>query len=1174
MSSLLDSFIEIKQKVNEYLKQIADTESELAAINNKQNDEIPARIANLKQQLEKIDEYQLKIDGFRQLAEKHLTSKNVATIEAPPGYRVNLNRLRTWAMLIDPISQDDPYAQRVYLVAQCDSCFLAQKKQEFTARIAELEQDQTTGATEEIKALEAKISGLKDSLRQYVSGADMAKFADMVIKANDGYRYTEAPSTYEIPDSQIEFWVPGAYGLALEMEDSLKKILKGMFGIFCDEKTGRIYLPLEEMRTDREFAVTVSCVPARNRLNEMDAGIRNLIFNVIDRSPAGSRKVYVIDGVRQNSSLVGSLKPLEGSFALQTVPRTSEQIAATLEELVSSFNDIDDALENHDTVVDYNKSVEQEKQLTRALVVIVGWPNAFEGEIRDYIEKIVTNYERYGISFIIAKVSTKAGGDFGLSDYIGENIINITMTTSDTNVSIGNSGEYKFAWYTFKYGLEQAYVDSIKEHNVEKTVLGTEYVNRVDMDTMPIYERGKKSICVPYGVDSKDEVHSISFDNENFAAYLMGASGSGKSTLLHTLITGIIKNYHPDDVELWLADFKMSEFAQYITPLPPHVKYILLDESHELVYDLIDKLTEKMLERQRFFMKHRDMKKVENVPSNIYMPVIFVLLDEFSIMSQAIEESQPYRLKLQNLLAKGRALGIKFLFSSQTFMSGISGLTKTAKAQIQSRIAMKNSKEEISETLELSTNMKTDQVRNWMDVLPPHFALYKYREGDSVCIKRLQVMYFKGKGEEAFEPQRKMIHYLNQSMQAVSEEDYKPENMNTYVNKEPVIVDGNSYEAFAPKMLMERFVQKRQTADMEIAEEDTFVAFGTPRRMSNIELATFSAETRENLLLISPVTEMACGMAIMLSVMESFRLQGKDVQVWVYSKNRLYQTYKTTQWCKYDVVEGLEKICEKIHELKEKIKNKQSGNEIIVLVGIERIIADFDFVDSTGESKSAEARKAEREERDKELIKKGAVATTEEDNKKRERAAMWRKRKTEVRDRARAEGKSKEEIDKLLEEEKKIFFNAGQRDKVQEEKKPTEEPKQTVTENAAAKQQAQKSNTYKGGAYNAKADFLYVVKHGSRLGYHFLLCLSSYADLVQTSLRIDLFRYRMAFQITTDESRTLFGNKKASSLPEHICQFSDGIEQYSFRPYLHRGLSWEGWFVSDTEDIALNSFDI
>src|SRR5699024_7755689 len=134
----------------------------------------------------------------------------------------------------------------------------------------------------------------------------------------------------------------------------------------------------------------------------------------------------------------------------------------------------------------------------------------------------------------------------------------------------------------------------------------------------------------------------------------------------------------------------------------------------ELVYDLIDKLTDKMMERQRIFAR-LGKERIDQLDPTVLdepMPVIFVILDEFSIMSQAIAESQTYRLRLQNLLAKGAALGIRFLFSSQTFTTGIAGLTPTARAQIQQRIAMKGTKEEISETLELSPNLKTEQVRN------------------------------------------------------------------------------------------------------------------------------------------------------------------------------------------------------------------------------------------------------------------------------------------------------------------------------------------------------------------------------------------------------------------------------------------------------------------------------
>ena len=201
---------------------------------------------------------------------------------------------------------------------------------------------------------------------------------------------------------------------------------------------------------------------------------------------------------------------------------------------------------------------------------------------------------------------------------IVQGIVRVQMLPQKESVSKNNGSYHPFRWYEWKQDLSENFVTEIRNLSSREGILGTEYVKRIDMEQYPAYERGKKSIVLPYGVDQKDQVHSISFDNENFASYLMGASGSGKSTLLHTLITGIIRDYHPDDVELWLADFKMSEFAQYMDPVPPHIKYILLDESTELIYDLIDKLTEKMMERQRFFMspENRELKKVENVPKN------------------------------------------------------------------------------------------------------------------------------------------------------------------------------------------------------------------------------------------------------------------------------------------------------------------------------------------------------------------------------------------------------------------------------------------------------------------------------------------------------------------------------------------------------------------------------
>ena len=107
-------------------------------------------------------------------------------------------------------------------------------------------------------------------------------------------------------------------------------------------------------------------------------------------------------------------------------------------------------------------------------------------------------------------------------------------------------------------------------------------------------------------------------------------------------------------------------------------------------------------------------------------------------------------------------------------------------------------------------------------------------------------------------------------------------------------------------------------------------------------------------------------------------------------------------------------------------------------------------------------------------------------------------------------------------------------------------------------------------SYNASEDFKYIVKQGSRFGYHFMLCLNDLSDLRATQLQQDLFRHKLVFQVSADDSIALFASKIASRLPEHICQYSDTLEQYSLRPFIHEGVSWDGWDV-DSNGEAINS---
>lgn len=1176
MSSLLECYSAIYTRINNICTEIHNVENSIAELETDGNKSVTlARITHLEEQLKKIDEYELRIKSYLQLAEKCINSKNLLTVEAPENYRVNLNRLHRYAAMIDPRAshdptfQNDPYAQKLFLVASCDLKFLSKKKEEFANRVIQLKNDEAVHNNIQLKNLKEKRQQLEEALKGILKESEVIEFADLVVQENQKNIFDFQKESFTPKEEAPEYFVPGAYGLPLPFDLAGRKWLKNVLGKFYDEKSGRVYLPVEKAKTNQEFFMTISCIPARKKMNELDAGIRNFLMNIADQSPVGSRKLYVIDAERQNTTILGTIRQLQNSFIMESIPRTQNQISETLEKIVASFSDMDEYLEDYDSVLEYNFDKPIEKRIQRSVIVLFGWPNSFSGNDKMLIKRIMANYERYGISLIIASIREDEVDkkSFGLSAYITENTIHIAMAQNDTTISLENQNTYKYAWYQMKGELTEKYVTSFKQHKVERESLGNEYIKRYDMVNLPPLTREYKKIILPYGIDSREQVQEVSFENENFAAYLVGASRSGKSTLLHTLIAGLLRNYHPDNLELWLADFKQLEFEKYIKYLPPHVKYILLDESQELVFDLINKLTEKMMERQQLFARlgKERIDQIDLTQLDEPLPVIFVILDEFSIMSQAISESPDYKLRLQNLLAKGAALGIKFLFSSQTFTTGIAGLTSTARAQIQQRISMKGSKQEISETLELSASLKTEQVRNWMEALPPHYALIKCRNGaDSLPeVKRSLVMYFKD-----YAPRNTMIQILNQKLHAV--DHYDPLDINSYLNKHPVLVDGKAYNIFDSNELAKKINTLKSSADF--SEDEIYLSLGTPRLMSNMRLIPLSQESRENILLIARFSEQACAASIISSTMKSFYGEKRNIQIWAYSKNRMYRAYKNVwnseEYIGIQILEDNDAVCDAIYELKEKIQNRESSNELIIMLGMERICSDFEFSDSR-KINSFSNRKAQ----EKDPIKDEVIVKTKEQEEKRKLALQWNKMRRSIKAEEKSKGKTKEEIEEIIGKAKKEFFTQSKVNENQVKKTESElkAEKSSIDAEAIYKKEEKEEEDKQSGAYNAKEDFQYILKHGSRLGYHFMMVLNNYADLKLTFAQLNLFRHRLGFQVSKEESRELFAFRNASELPEHICQYYDTLERFSFRPYLHKGISWEGWYV-DEDGRLINPF--
>lgn len=647
-----------------------------------------------------------------------------------------------------------------------------------------------------------------------------------------------------------------------------------------------------------------------------------------------------------------------------------------------------------------------------------------------------------------------------------------------------------------------------------------DYTMLFDLAKPPVYKRGNKRLHLPYGISADGELYYCDFEKDNFAAFLCGSSGSGKSTLIHALITGILMNNHPDDVELWLADFKMKEFRRYVKNRPPHIKYILLEESQDAVYDFLDKMQEKLSERERLANTITDLAKT---PVSQYMPLIFVIIDEFSIMSQIIEMNESYRLILQNLLAKGRALGFRFLFSSQTFTTGVTGLTPTAKKQIQMRLAMKSPQEEISETINMSKSLMTDEQKRWLLTLPKYYILLKklVGEGDTVSGGKVQdeIVLTRAKGlyfpDEEYTAQNKYIQMICDSYKR--SENYQAENVYCYKDKHSVVVDGSVYKSFndAKPAITERldYIERYD----EYASESTRLFLGHPRSMRKVSEIVVENEFEENLILFGTDPELCT--SVVLSAMASLELTGATISVVGYSKNRVYRRFHDADGEQYadECYTDEEEICGLIHDLRTAVDEGKTDNMFLFVMGLDVILKNIQFM-----AQSAHRNKKEKEKSGLNY-ERSLVFDDDDEDISFEAKLLAEASKMELH------SNKTEEIESAVEEEGVQF----------------EAPDEKI------------------GIYDIRDDLEIILREGPRLGYHIFAYFRTYDEFRQTKYHLELFKHKITFQCSQDDSRSIIAKGAAFNLGRIAMLYTDLQTTFTMRPYLHKGLQWDDWSTDE-----------
>lgn len=215
----------------------------------------------------------------------------------------------------------------------------------------------------------------------------------------------------------------------------------------------------------------------------------------------------------------------------------------------------------------------------------------------------------------------------------------------------------------------------------------------------PGFTNGDPDLCDGYPLGNGGNVHAIG----------VGTTGAGKSIFIHHIIQTMCEMYSPKELQLWLCDFKGTEFKFYMKSetFPyslPHIKACLCTSDGAFAMSLFHALrviTDDRFEQMKNPNDHRDWlafddgKPIPNMDNgknwnqywrerakdeqddryleNCY-PRVFLVADEFQVIFQVADPKciDTITADMTQISKLGRAANVDMFFTSQSMKGTLS----------------------------------------------------------------------------------------------------------------------------------------------------------------------------------------------------------------------------------------------------------------------------------------------------------------------------------------------------------------------------------------------------------------------------------------------------------------------------------------------------------------------
>ena len=323
---------------------------------------------------------------------------------------------------------------------------------------------------------------------------------------------------------------------------------------------------------------------------------------------------------------------------------------------------------------------------------------------------------------------------------------------------------------------------------------------------------------------------------------IAGKTGSGKSTLLHALITNGALRYSPDQLELYLIDFKKGvEFKVYAAMDLPHARVIAVESEREFGLCVLQRLDVELKARGEIFRELgcQDLAGYREARPEVPMPRVLLIVDEFQeFFVEDDKIAQEVTLLLDRLVRQGRAFGMHVILGSQT-LGGQYSLPKATLGQMAVRIALQCS--EADAHLILSEDNTAARL-----LTRPGEAIYNDANGMMEGNNLFQVVWLPDANREA---------YL-EKIQEMSKElkNQKPP---------PIVFEGNLPADVHKNPLLNRLLEATEWPEAPRAD---YAWLGDAIAIKDPTAIVFRPQSGSNVLIVGQNDEAALAMMIMAAL--------------------------------------------------------------------------------------------------------------------------------------------------------------------------------------------------------------------------------------------------------------------------------------------------------------------